>query len=392
MGLSVVEARRRFTAPFAAPRSNLPLRGTSFIGRSVERAEVLRALTRPEVRLLTLVGPVGIGKTRLALEVAREAQARQEVAFVSLEAEASLATLPITVANTLDVTLPADRPPFDALLSALEARSLLLVLDSAEHLLAGAPFLTTLLQTCPGLTLLVTSRERLGLEEEWALTLGGMTVPAVGMPKAPQRATACGRCSSRPGRGFTRAAAGEVASATLATLASLSDKSLIRTAGPGRFDLHVLLLQFAHERLTRRPQEEARALQAHGAYFLNMCEQAYEAIRQLNDEKRWCTRIDQDLDNVRAALTRSIRRGELNTALKGVTWLRDYWIRAGRSREARRWFAQVFAHGAAIDPILRERALAVDGQLAMNMHDHPSARRQLETSLALSRVRKRPVH
>lgn len=158
----------------------LPLRSTPFVGRTVERAEVVRALDRTDVRLLTLVGPGGIGKTRLALEVAREAQSQGTVAFVSVEATTSLFPLPGVIAAAFGVTLPSNLPPFEALVQTLKERSVLLVIDSVEHLLKGASYLSELLRACPGVTVLVTSRERLGLEEEFVLTLGGLTVPPTG--------------------------------------------------------------------------------------------------------------------------------------------------------------------------------------------------------------------
>ncbi|MVN88248.1 tetratricopeptide repeat protein [Deinococcus sp. HMF7620] len=166
----------------SAVASALPQRGTSFVGRVVERGEMQRALVRPEVRLLTVVGPGGIGKTRLVLEVARTWQAERDVAFISLEAVSALSTLPTTIAVAIGVTLPADQPSFEALLAVLKTRRLLLVLDSAEHLLEGAPALSRLLSMCPDMKLLVTSREQLGIEEEWVLTIGGLSVPADSIP------------------------------------------------------------------------------------------------------------------------------------------------------------------------------------------------------------------
>ncbi|AZI44398.1 NACHT domain-containing protein [Deinococcus psychrotolerans] len=185
---SVEDARRSLLAQAATAvnslgtdgRLRLPERATAFVGRSVERGEIVRALARPEVRLLTLVGPGGIGKTRLALEVARTAQAQQAVAFASLEPVAALRDLPRVIAQAAGLNLPDDQPPLTALQACLQGPPLLLILDGVEHLLDGAGALHTLLQGCPNLTLLLTSRERLGLEEEWALTIGGLNLPPLG--------------------------------------------------------------------------------------------------------------------------------------------------------------------------------------------------------------------
>ncbi len=156
----------------------LPVRGTAFVGRTVERAQLLDALARPEVRLLTLVGPGGIGKTRLALMAARDQQARQAVAFVPLEELGAPADVPAAVAAALDAVLPPGVPPLDALAAHLGGAPLLLVLDGAERLVTDMQTVLSLLRRCPALTVLVTSRERLSLPGEWVLSVDGLTVPS----------------------------------------------------------------------------------------------------------------------------------------------------------------------------------------------------------------------
>jgi predicted ATPase/DNA-binding CsgD family transcriptional regulator len=158
----------------AAPAA-LPPQPTSFVGRDAELAALARLLSDPTCRLVTLVGPGGVGKTRLALEVA----ARSRGAFAEGVAFASLQDLP-----TVDRLIPAiadavgcsltDRDDQRAhLLRHLRPRHLLLLLDNFEHLLEGASLVSDLL-TAPHVTVLVTSREALNLQEEWRFPIDGL--------------------------------------------------------------------------------------------------------------------------------------------------------------------------------------------------------------------------
>jgi predicted ATPase/DNA-binding CsgD family transcriptional regulator len=150
-------------APAAA---GLPARWTTFVGRDKERTTVLAALG--EARLVTLVGPGGVGKTRLAVEVARDAAASfpYGCAFADL--------VPVregfvvqSVASVLGVSERPQQPLADAVLEHLAGRRALLVLDNCEHLLAeAAAFTERLLAACPGVRVLATSRERLAVTGE----------------------------------------------------------------------------------------------------------------------------------------------------------------------------------------------------------------------------------
>ncbi len=165
-------------------RSNLrslPSRGTSFVGRELELSEVTELLVHPECRLLSLVGVGGVGKTRLALEVAQEqlnvGGFVDGVVFVPLEALTAAASTPAVVADALGLSLSGQEDTRSVVLRFLTERQLLLVLDNFEQLLEGTPFIRELLDRCPRLTLLITSRERLNLEHEWVSTIKGMTFP-----------------------------------------------------------------------------------------------------------------------------------------------------------------------------------------------------------------------
>ena len=159
-------------------RSNLPVRLTSFVGREHELAEVARLLD--VARLVTLVGAPGVGKTRLALQVAHELRNRfvDGAGFVELASLAEPSFVPDAVAATLGVQQRPDRPLVDTLAEHLEARHVLLVLDNCEHLLtACATLVEQLLQSAPGLVVLATSREALRAEGEITWRVPSLSTP-----------------------------------------------------------------------------------------------------------------------------------------------------------------------------------------------------------------------
>jgi predicted ATPase/DNA-binding CsgD family transcriptional regulator/transcriptional regulator with XRE-family HTH domain len=163
----------------ATRRAALPAAPTPLIGREAERADLARRLRDPACRLITLVGPGGIGKSRLALQVAGElAPAFADgAAFVALAPVAAAETVPAAIAEALDLSLASGNAPSDQLLATLRERELLLVLDNLEHLLDAIPLFAAILQQAPGVRLLGTSRERLRLQSEWAVELGGLSLP-----------------------------------------------------------------------------------------------------------------------------------------------------------------------------------------------------------------------
>ncbi|MCE7985936.1 MAG: hypothetical protein DYG89_32560 [Caldilinea sp. CFX5] len=161
---------------FAVPAATTPL-----IGRTQELAELSALLTNPACRLITLFGPGGIGKTRLAVAAASEPAVTSAfpagAAFVALAGVTTAQFLPDALLNALALDRKSTQSPQQQLLTWLRPRRLLLVLDNYEQLLPDVTLLLALLQSAPNVTVLVTSRERLQLQAEWLLTLTGLAYP-----------------------------------------------------------------------------------------------------------------------------------------------------------------------------------------------------------------------
>jgi DNA-binding SARP family transcriptional activator/predicted ATPase len=184
-------------ATAAPPPHNLPL-PTLFVGREVELAQVVSRLNNSECRLLTLVGPGGVGKTRLAIEGARHfllpernlggagfADCIYTVNMAALNPEGVVMQagnehsppcqrFAVAIADALRFSLLGPNHVVDQLLAQLRHKTMLLILDNYEPLSKVDPFTMDILQSAPGIKLLVTSRERLNLREEWVMEIGGL--------------------------------------------------------------------------------------------------------------------------------------------------------------------------------------------------------------------------
>ena len=159
---------------------NLPPQHTPFVGRTAELMLLSSYLTQSDIRVVTLVGPGGIGKTRLGTQVALENRTvfLNGVCFVPLAAVQSADSLVPSIIEALQLSVSSSERPKTQLLDYLRNRELLLFLDNFEHLVdGGIDFILDILQAAPEVKLLVTSRERLNIHGERVFDVGGLPIP-----------------------------------------------------------------------------------------------------------------------------------------------------------------------------------------------------------------------
>jgi predicted ATPase/DNA-binding CsgD family transcriptional regulator len=496
----------------AARSHNLPAQLTPLLGRDTETAAVRGLLLRDGVRLVTLTGMAGAGKTRLALHVAAGAAGRFAGGawFVPLETVRDPHRIIPAIAAALDVRETGARPLRESLIDYLQDRATLLLLDNFEQVLEAAPRVVELLAACPTLTCLVTSRAPLHLRGEHEFPLAPLPVPpdadgeagtrdrertgtAAGLRRYAavelfvQRVTAirpdfrlttenagavaeiCRRLDGLPlaielaaarvralpphailarlerrlplleggprdlparhqnlreaiawsydllspaeqtlfrrlgvfAGGCTIEAAGAVCDiaadavpSPLDLLTALVENSLLRQeAGAGdepRFRLLDTVREYAVETLrlpspAAMPDEAHDTARRHAAYFLALAERAepelYGAAQEL-----WLRRMDDESENVRAALAWLLAAGRAEDALRLCAALRRVWSMRGRLTEGREWLERALAAPGEAGPSVRAEALNAAGDLARLQGDYAAARAHHARSLAIFRT------
>ncbi len=165
-------------SPAVAP-ADIPAPYTALVGREAERQNVSDLLAQPGNRLITLTGPGGVGKSRLAIELAMDAAHNgRDVAFALLEAVSTPDRVINAIARALGVRDPGDASVEDRVIDAIAGRDILLVIDNLEHLLDAADLLVRLITRTPRLQLLVTSRSPLRVRAERVFELGPLGLPS----------------------------------------------------------------------------------------------------------------------------------------------------------------------------------------------------------------------
>jgi predicted ATPase/DNA-binding CsgD family transcriptional regulator len=461
---------------------------TRFVGRETELSETRQLMNNADCRLLTLVGVGGIGKTRLAIQLAKDLQQAYAHGawFVNLQPLQSGKQIASAVMDATGIVPSGHDTSENQLLQNLQEKEILLLLDNFEHLLDGVEILTEIIQRVPKIKLLVTSRQALSLPEEWLYPVEGLPTPlshqtdniesitAVelfverarqvrpsfslvdnrasvvricqlvgGLPLAleiaaswtkslrcseiaaeiqrnlnfltsnlrhvPERhrsmhavfAQTWGRLSDREQAlftrlavfrgGFRREAAESVAGASLPVLSSLLDKSLLRLASNGRYQIHELLRQYAQDELDDTELESLKM--AHSRYYCDFLAQRKLGIVE-RAQVQTSQEIDGELDNIHIAWQYVIDTKQIDSINKAAGPYFYYCqIRS-------RFLESAEASGLAVD-VLEEaldypgiaQLLVYHGWMLIRIGRFEQAAKGLERSRVLfEELELRPVH
>ncbi|MDQ6660106.1 MAG: tetratricopeptide repeat protein, partial [Chloroflexota bacterium] len=492
--------------------NNLPIQPTPFIGREKEVTALGQLLRRQDVRLVTLTGPGGVGKTRLSLQVAAELSAffPDGTFLVPLAPVSDPEQVVPTIAQTLSIGEVGDQPLFTLVKSVLKEKHLLLLLDNFEQIPDAALQIADLHSACPTLKMLATSRVGLHVRAEREFAVPPLSLPNLkllpdpvslaryeavalfieralavrpdfqvttanarpvaeicsrldGLPLAIELAAArikhfspptllsrlkqglsilSGGARDLPTRqqtlratidwsykllspeeqqlfrrfavfvdGCTWEAAEEVCTAggfkgdMLEGLVSLVDKSLLRqeeqAGGEARFWMLQTLREFGIERLVSTGELEATRT-AHALYFLMRAEEAEPHLRG-TESGRWFAQLEQEHENLRAALSWLLERTEMRVdSREGKKWAEQamrlcgalywFWNIHGYYREGRGFLERALAVREGVAASVQVKVLYAATELAITQDDFERAEVLSRESLALSRELGDTVH
>jgi predicted ATPase/DNA-binding SARP family transcriptional activator len=456
--------------------ATLPALHHRLVGRRRNLDEIQALLARPDVRLVTITGPGGAGKSRLALEVAGAAAVERPVHLVGLAPISDPELVPAAIARTLGVQESAGRSLAETLAEALADTGALLFLDNLEHLAPAAKHVAELLHRTPGLDVLTTSRAPLRLSGEYIVPLDPLAVedaatlfselaaargivvrqdalPSVreicrrldGLPLAielvaarlvvlpparilkaldeglaldmegpidlPERqrtlratidwsydlltesqrellgalAVFAGGCALDDAQAIARSGA-----SFLADLEALVAWSLLRSdVSDG--DVRLSMLETVRENAVARLDTDGGLEDLRRRHAERFLELAADAEKELAGpaQAEWLTRLELELDNIRAALDWCFASGRVEDALRAVSALERFWRAHGHVSEARRWLSLGLGLATDASANIRADALWTAARQAVAQSDWDAAQPLLEDALELFREQKR---